>query len=451
MNRSGRDRPINKTILVGLGAVWLVLVVAWAGWLLRPARSAVLPPQRRRAVPWGGMEVLLAFLISQFLWPTVVNDALRVTGFFRWVYGPEFGNTLVFGVMDPNDAIRVNLWRSDFAMPLSVASMTALLWALSSTRPYQVGLTAHRLGKNVLLGVLTGVCVVPVVYLILLAVNASLRGVGEAPEEHPITKLVRSHPRSIDFVAGGFAALVAAPLVEELLFRGIIQPWFRTRRWGEWFGIAGALFLAVALRWSGLRAGWRAHGWAGAWPELLPAAFVLVMAAGYLMARARLPAAAGAVFVTSLLFAAGHSFALSHPVPLFVFSLALGALRFRTQSLVPSVVAHGLFNAVAWVLLLLPQPAEKGKETTDARARPGVVSTSSVVPGSALPRRTYASATTAPSAGDQADDVTCPASLPSRVSGAPAGGGSFPSTRSPVSTRLTWPRSRRRTIGSWPR
>jgi membrane protease YdiL (CAAX protease family) len=438
---------------LGLGAVWLVLVAAWAAWLLRPARSAVLPPQRRRAVPWGGLEVLLAFLISQFLWPTVVNDALRVSGFFRWLYGPEFGTSLIVGQVDPNDTIRINLWRSDFAMPLSVGSMVALLWALSRTRPYQLGLTAHRLGRNVLLGVLTAVCVVPVVYLILLAVNALLRGVGEAPEEHPITKLVRTHPRAIDLFAGGFAALVAAPLVEELLFRGIIQPWFRTRRWGEWFGIAGALFLAVALRWPGIRAGWHAHSWPRAWPELLPAAFVLVMAALYLTAHARLPAAAGAVWVTSLLFAAGHSFALSHPVPLFFFSLALGALRYRTQSLVPSVVAHGLFNAVAWVLLLLPQPdkPEKGKETTDARARPELVSTSSAVPGSVLPRRTYASATTAPRAGDQADDVTCPASLPSCVSFAPDGGGSRPSTRSPVSTRLTWPRSRRRTIGSWPR
>jgi membrane protease YdiL (CAAX protease family) len=411
---------------VVLYAVWLALVVAWAAWLLRPARSAVLPRQRRRAVPWGGMEALLAFLIF-LLWPTAVNDALRATGFFRRVYGSEFGNALVFGDMGPIDVIRVNLWRSDFAMPLSVTSMVVLLWRYSGTRPYQLGLTAHRLGRNVLVGGITAICVVPVVeFVILPAATWLLRGVGQAPEEHPITRLVLSHPLPIDFVAGIFAALVAAPLVEELLFRGIIQPWFRTRRWGEWLGIAGALLLAVGGRWSGLWAGWKAHSWAHVWPELLPAGFVLVMTAVYLPARARLPAAAGAVWVTSLLFAAGHSFALSHPVPLFFFSLALGALRYRTQSLVAPVVTHGLFNAVGWVLLLVPQLSDKpdkGKETTDARARPELVSTSSAVPGSVLPRRTYASATTAPGAGDRADDVTCPASLPSRVNIAPAGGG----------------------------
>jgi membrane protease YdiL (CAAX protease family) len=438
---------------VGLGAVWLVLVLAWAAWLLRPARSAVLPPQRRRAVPWGGMEVLLAFGISQLALPWLVVEALRVTRFFRWVYGPEFAQSLFYGTIDPNDASRISLWVKAFSLPLVLISVPALLWALSGARPYQLGLTAHRLGKNVLLGVLTAVCVVPVVYLILYAVDWLLRGSGGAPEEHPITKLVRSHPHGIDLVVSGFAALVAAPLVEELAFRGVLQPWFRTRRWGEWLGVAVALFFAVALRWEALRAGWQAHSWAGAWPQLQPAGFVLVMTAAYLAARARLPAAAGAVYVTSLFFAAVHSFAWPSPVPLLFLSLALGVLRYRTQSLVPSVVAHGLFNAVAWVLLLMPQPdkADKGKETTDARARPELVSTSSAVPGSVLPRRTYASATTAPRAGDQADDVTCPASWPSRVSLAPAGGGSRPSTRSPVSTRLTWPRSRRRTIGSWPR
>jgi membrane protease YdiL (CAAX protease family) len=377
-----------------VGSIWLVILIAWAVWLLRPrSRSALLPPQRRRAVPWGGLEVLLAFLVTQFLWPTVLSDLLGAVGFFRRVYGPEFGTALVSGAMSPNDRLRMTLWQSDLALPLTVTSLTALLWVLSGTRPYQLGLTANRLGKNLLLGVLTAICVVPVVYLIMLGVNRLLlQGVGEAPEEHPITKMVLGHPLPIDLVVGGLAALVAAPIQEELLFRGIVQPWFRTRRAGGWVGIAAAVFLAVMLRWPGIKSGWL-HGWERLWPELLPAGFVVATVPGYLLARARLPAAAGAVYATSALFASAHSFTWPSPVPLFFFALALGALRYRTQSLVPSIVAHGLFNAVAWVLLLwqMTHPAsspEKGKETADARARPELVSTSSAVPGSALPRRT---------------------------------------------------------------
>jgi membrane protease YdiL (CAAX protease family) len=384
-----------------MGTAWLIILVAWAGWLLRPASSAVLPPQRRRAVPWGGLEVLLAFLVSQFLWPSVLSELLRVTQFFRWVYGPGFQAEAqrAQGGVNP-----VNYWLGDLALPLNLISIPALFYLLSGTRPYQLGLTARRLANNVLLGVLTAICVVPVIYLVLLVVNAFLRRLGEAPGEHPLTKLVHEHPPTVDLVVGGLAALVAAPIIEELLFRGVVQPWCRTRRWGGSLVIAAAFLLALAMRWKGLRDGWQAHGLTGAWPNLLPAAFVLVMVPGYLLARARLPAAVRAVYATSLLFAAGHSFALSHPVPLFVFALALGLLRYRTQSLVPSVVTHSLFNAVAWVLLLLPsQPAdkpEKGKETTDARPRPALVSTSSSVPGDSLPRRTYASAMTEPSPGE---------------------------------------------------
>jgi membrane protease YdiL (CAAX protease family) len=387
-----------------LGMVWLVMVVAWAGWLLRPARSAVLPPYRRRAVSWGGAEVLLALFISQFLWPSVLAQGLRTIGFFGWIYGPDFQAQLASGALQGNDSNRVKLWVTDLAAPLTVVSILALLYVLSGARPYQFGLTMSRLMKNVLLGVMSAVCVVPVVYMILFAVNGLLRlWTGESPEEHPITRLIQSHPPPIDLVVGGLAAIVAAPFTEEFLFRGIIQPWFRTRSWGGLVGIAGALFLSLYLRLPGLQAGWREHGWAGAWPELLPVAFVLLMAPGYFFIRARAPAPVGAVYATALLFGAAHSFAWPSPVPLFFFALALGALRYRTQSLVPSVVTHGLFNAVAWVILLLPQPVEKpekGKEATDARPRVELISTSSAVPGSVLPRRTNASAMTVPSPGE---------------------------------------------------
>src|SRR5262249_50300954 len=226
-------------------------------------------------------------------------------------------------------------------------------------------------------------------------------GTGEAPEKHPIAQLLETRPPLIDYIVGGFAALVAAPLLEEFLFRGVIQPWFRVRSWGGSVGLAGALFLALQRRWSGLQADWADGGWQQAWPQLLPAAFVLVLVPGYLLVRAKLPPVAGAVYATSLLFAAAHSFAWPSPVPLFFFALALGTLRYRTQSLVPSVTVHALFNSVAWVVLLLQaDKPEQGNDATEPPARVESISTSSAVPGSVLPRRTYASAITVPSAGE---------------------------------------------------
>src|SRR5262249_39772989 len=152
-----------------------------------------------------------------------------------------------------------------------------------------------RLGKYLLVGVATTVCVVPPVYMILVFANWLLQhGTGGAPEKHPIQQLIESHPPLMDLIVGAFSALVAAPLLEEFLFRGIIQPWFRVRSWGGYVGIAGALLLAVGRRWSGLQAEWAEDGWHGVWPQLLPAAFVIVMIPGYLLVRGKLPPAAGA-------------------------------------------------------------------------------------------------------------------------------------------------------------
>jgi membrane protease YdiL (CAAX protease family) len=359
--------------LVWLLPIWLLMALAWAWWLLRPVRGpGVLPPQRRRAVPWGGAEVLVALILAMWLWPSLVAEALSASGFLAHVYGPDFQAEFARGALKGNDASRLSFWLNDLSTPLSLLSILAVFHVLSDTRPYQLGLTASRWGRNVVLGVTTTICVVPPVYLILYVVSQlQKRWIEVAPEEHPIQRLIQAHPPPIDLVVSGIAALVAAPFLEEFLFRGIIQPWVRTRRWGGYAALAGALFLAVARRGAGLQSGWTEHGWHGVWPELLPAAFVLVMTPGYLLVRARAPAAVGAVYATSLLFAAAHSFAWPSPVPLFFFALALGAVKYRTQSLLPSVVTHAMFNSLGWLMLFVPtaDKPEKDKEVPDARAR----------------------------------------------------------------------------------
>jgi membrane protease YdiL (CAAX protease family) len=348
------------------------------------------------------VEVFLAVILLQLLWPSFLRECLQVGGFLGWIYGPEFQADFAANKLTGPDVTRLGLWLSSLSLPLDVLSVVGLFHVLSGTRAYQLGLTTTHAAKHLLLGVITTVCVVPLVYMILTLVNLLLwRGTGGAPEPHPIQQLFENHPLPIDFVVGGLSAIVAAPVLEEFLFRGIIQPWFRVRSLGGYVGIAGALLLAIYRRWSGLVADWGEIGWHGAWPQLLPAAFVILMVPGYLFVRAKLPPAAGAVYATSLLFAAAHSFAWPSPVPLFFLALALGALRYRTQSLVPPIAVHALFNSVAWALLLLQaDKPEKGKDATEPPARVESISTSSAVPASVLPRRMYASAITVPSAGE---------------------------------------------------
>src|SRR5262249_57689443 len=130
--------------------------------------------------------------------------------------------------------------------------------------------------------------------------------------------------------------------------------------------------------------------------ELAPTLFVVVLVGLFLAYRSwrgwpreEEPAdPVGAVFCTSVLFAAAHSGVWPSPVPLFLLGLVLGYLAYRTQSLVPSLVVHALFNGLACVLLFFPnllgpppQPPNGNADTT-APVRPAAVSTSPGVPGS---------------------------------------------------------------------
>jgi hypothetical protein len=110
------------------------------------------------------------------------------------------------------------------------------------------------------------------------------------------------------------------------------------------------------LRQPNMQSGWEANGWRGLLPELAPALFVVAMAPGYYWCRQRSDAAAG-TWSASLVWAAMHAPVWPSPIPLFVLGLGFGVVAQRTQSLVPSVVAHSLFNGVACAQLLMMSQA----------------------------------------------------------------------------------------------
>ena len=159
------------------------------------------------------------------------------------------------------------------------------------------------------------------------------------------------------------------------------------------------------------------------------------------------------IFGTALIFAIFHANVWPTPVPLFALGLALGYLAYRTQSLVAPIVLHGLFNGVTALALLymFALPGEpNGKATTSARTLSAPKSTSSAVPGSWKPRRTYPSPITVPNETERTDDVTYPTLLPAWSSLLPCGTGLSAANRSPAKDRFTWPYVRMRAIVSWP-
>jgi membrane protease YdiL (CAAX protease family) len=125
------------------------------------------------------------------------------------------------------------------------------------------------------------------------------------PYHHAIVDFLNTHrdPLSIGLVI--FAAVVAAPVAEEFLFRRVLQGWLegwldRSREREE-------------PRWGGVTA----------------------------------------IVLSSLAFAAAHVGQGMAWVPLFFFGLVVGYLARQTGSIVPGIILHGLFNAVSVALVLV--------------------------------------------------------------------------------------------------
>jgi membrane protease YdiL (CAAX protease family) len=314
---------------------WLLLAVAGGAavagvWFLVPgARRPLLPPQRLRAVPWQGAEIWAALLLF-LAGPMFLDWLLERTGFFTWLYGPDF----------PAAAGLRQLWIMALWPLLQVPVLLAFFRLASGTRPYQLGLTRHRLRQDVAAGFLTWLVITPAMLLLYFLLTLRI-----TPDEHPLVTVVRAQPTGLTWLLVVGATVVGAPVWEELLFRGVLQAWLARRPWGGDAAVAGALALALLL-------GWDKHG---AWPAL----FVLALYPGYVFAEwaawrwLPYPGAARTIYGTALLFGAAHSQVWPSPIPLFLLGLALGWLAYRTQSLIGPLVAHALVNGVACLTMVL--------------------------------------------------------------------------------------------------
>jgi membrane protease YdiL (CAAX protease family) len=323
--------------------VWLGLAVAAGApvaclWGSLPSKQRqLLPPTRRRAVPWGVADVYVAlcafFLYNPLLSPLVQAVLAALHG------GRQPGRELV------------TLWSAAVALPLAVGTILFAMRRLSGTRPFQLGLTTHRWREDLTLGYLVWLGLTPAVLFIHFL---ALRWLEKVP--HPFERLAEQPLSPVEWLLIVFLGVVQAPVLEELFFRGVLQPWLGWRPWGGHVAFAGAA--VVSFPWGKL----------DQWPadpqqELLalaPVLFVLAMLPGYLlflrlMRRSAIQTGSEtrAVYATALLFAAFHAGAWPSPIALFALGLGLGWLARRTQSLTGPFFVHALFNAVASTVLVI--------------------------------------------------------------------------------------------------
>jgi membrane protease YdiL (CAAX protease family) len=308
-----------------------------------PDPSLTLPP-----VPWDVGEIVFLFIVVVFLLPWAALEFLRATGFFSWYYPGEPA-----GVGD-----KQQLWPRALAFPFQVATILGVLGLAHGGLPAALGLTRQNLGRNVKLGIATALVLTPVVIgLHQTLVWVYTNWLHFAVQEHPLGKLGQLQLTPVEMALWLFVPIVAAPVTEELMFRGVFQPWARKTPWGgaAGFGLAG--LLAVGARWDRIDAAvreTREHGWAAA-PNVLdafsPLLFVLALVPVLIIVMRR--GRGQAVLGTSVLFAMVHAGVWPSPVALLVLALGLGWLKERTGSLVGPMIVHSLFNGVNCGIILL--------------------------------------------------------------------------------------------------
>jgi membrane protease YdiL (CAAX protease family) len=263
-------------------AVWLVagccfavsMVITW--FAVRRCRQGLPVVERRPhdAVPWSGADVAAAVLA--FLGLQVLAAEMLPAG----------------------ASLHARLAAGSFAMLAATAVSAGHLWARSKDRGV-LGFGLGRLGDDLRLAAAgLGLMLAP-----LLGLAAMLDRV--VPYRHAIVDFLAAHRDGVSIGLVVFAAVVAAPVAEEFLFRRVLQGWLE------------AWFEPIEPTWGG---------------------------------RA-------AIVLSSLAFAAAHVGQGLAWVPLFFFGLVVGYLSRQTGSIVPAIMLHGLFNAVSVGLVLLQTAA----------------------------------------------------------------------------------------------
>ncbi len=165
-------------------------------------------------------------------------------------------------------------------------------------------------GRDVLWGLKAFVLVVPPLFLIQLVLSIWFTGV------HPIVELLQNNPSPSTVGWAFLAAVVMAPVVEELLFRVVLQGCLE--RLNEPSPLAEPVESSEPPRDAfANKVNWRP------------------------------------ILVSSAIFALLHFNGGPDPVPLFFLALVLGYIYQRSHSIVPCIVLHMSLNALSLGLLLL--------------------------------------------------------------------------------------------------
>lgn len=314
---------------VFLGAIVLLLGIASVGiWFYlfdRMPRGPILAMEPREPVPWSGVWTLLPVML------VLLTLAAALGG----KSGSADDKQASVGELIERIALG-----SAQQMALVFVVMAAMI-GISRAKSFDLGLPKNRaeLAQDLRIGFFAWLAaLVPVYGVQFLLISA----IGHA-EGHPLIKMVEEQANPSLFLLAFVAAVVVAPVCEELLFRLVLQGWLE--------------------KWEDLELGWRTPPTApraievgdavdtatemGVTTDTLSVEGVVVPQSPPTIGVGGLPYGWVPIGVSSLLFALAHVGYGPDPIPLFLLALIMGYIYQRTHRIVPSMVTHALFNGMS--------------------------------------------------------------------------------------------------------
>jgi membrane protease YdiL (CAAX protease family) len=162
---------------------------------------------------WGLMDMLVISL-------SVIAGQLIFTFFGMAAFGlnsEQLRN-------DPEAVpIGLHLWAG---MGSLAAMAVGTLWIMLryGVSTEHVGFKSKNLQKNLLYGLLTGLCAIPLTWLLLALVSAGI----DAEYKHPLIEQISKNGSFAIYAMGAITAAVIAPITEEFAFRVVLQGWLQS-------------------------------------------------------------------------------------------------------------------------------------------------------------------------------------------------------------------------------
>lgn len=308
-----------------------VAVVALAAlalfWIVRQLRSRQhpLPYQSRRPVPWGLIDlgvILMAMILTQSAMLAITNWVQSLNGM---TVDPETPSI---------DQQMIRMMASSASKLLTLFVGIGLVQKRCGATEADLGWSWGKVFGDLKQGVTMFLLIVVPVFAIQMALSLFFE------PQHPIIKLLRETPSPMFFAICGVMAIFVAPIVEEFLFRVIIQGWLEN----------------VAAYWkTGDEARERLN-----YPQVVLGGNMPILSDAETgeptgnESEFELRPSWWPIVVSSLLFAMAHLGNSTDPIPLFVFACGLGYLYQRTHRILPCIIVHALLNSISmWKLWLL--------------------------------------------------------------------------------------------------